>query len=89
MANDVSSVNGTQGATIQSLAFDRNGVLYGIGQSAIYSVNRTSGVLTKTVDFSLDIRGFEFAVPEPGSCWLLATVAAIASCRLPKRRLSC
>jgi hypothetical protein len=84
---DVSTVNGTQGATIQSLALDRRGALYGIGQSAIYLVNRKTGVLTELADFTLDVRGIEFAVPEPGAGWLMAAVAAMGA--IARRRIVC
>lgn len=60
---------------IQTLAFDRNGQLYGAYNNNLYLIDTSNGSysLVGSGDF-YDIRGMEFSyVPLPGAAWLLAT----------------
>jgi hypothetical protein len=75
-ATDVNPLQGAQSAAIQALAFRNDGSLFGIGQNGIYVVDVHTGIVTRTSDFSIDIRGAEFVIPEPSGMDLLVVLLA-------------
>lgn len=65
------SPNAAGTAAVQTLAFGPDGALYGAGHQ-LFSVNIGTGTLTPIgASTSYDIRGMEYAVPEPATMVLL------------------
>jgi hypothetical protein len=81
VVDDVAAATGTQGASIQTLAFDATGALYG-AESSLYRIDPLSGAVAfvGTGGYG-NVRGMEFragAVPTPGSLLLVGLgIAAI------------
>lgn len=88
IATDVNPLDDAQGSSIQSLAFANDGLLYCMGQGAIYTVNVSNGSLSRPVIFNVDIRGIEFLpIPEPSMSALFMVLVCATSLYRSRARI--